>query len=116
MNQIDYDAARFFLQLIEFLVVGAVSVYVYLSRRSQVTAEALETMRGEIDDRLSQHGERLSSLEASNARAPTHADLSDLHTRVTELARSVHELTGEFKSARGLLQVISDHLMRHERT
>lgn len=85
----------------------------WLERRADKTAEhvdaAIKTvaaLKAETDQRLDEHSTRLARLEAATAKAPTHADLSDLHEKINGVAGTTREIQGELRGISDSLRLI----------
>lgn len=92
------DQFNVLFQIGDTLVTAAVGLYVYLSHKDKVTNHRIGELRKDVDDRLDTHGERLARLEEAVQRSPTHDDLGGVHTRINEVGKGVHTLTGEVKA------------------
>lgn len=104
----DIEIIKTGLMMINMLGTLAIGVWLYLEKRSDRTNQRIDDVEGVLDE----HGTTLATLRANAASAPTHGDLGDLHDRVTEVAKGVSALTGEFVTVRNVLQLIHEHLLR----
>ncbi|MCC7546175.1 MAG: hypothetical protein IT532_00245 [Burkholderiales bacterium] len=106
----NWDAAKVFWDACEFLMLCAIGLYTYMSKRSAITEQKLLDTRREIDAHLHDHATRLARLE----EGPTHEHLSDLHSKINGVDRVLNELKGAFDAANGTLKLILDHLMQQK--
>jgi hypothetical protein len=98
-NEIDYGAMRFWFDVIQTLVLFAVTVYVWLKSRSQVNTSRIEY----VEKTLVEHDKRLSKAVGDD-------DLVDIHKRLNGISRDLSAMQGEFKSNNRLLHSIDDFL------
>lgn len=108
----DWSAAKVIVDIVEFVVLGVIAIYVYLRTANQVTADRLDALAMQLTTQMRGHGERLSTLEAAVNLGPTHDDLKRLHARMDEISNELHLLTGEFRVASRTLNMIQEHLLR----
>lgn len=110
----DYTGLKFWLDLLEFIAVSGISLYLYISRKHQVTVDRLEAFRDEVDRRLEAHGNRLTRVEESISHGPTHDDVAHVHRRLDDVGQKLADLAGEFRAVRRTLELISQHMLdRH---
>lgn len=107
----DIELAKFTLQLLEFVVVGACSIYVYIANKNRVTNTRIDQMETGIEAKIDGHGERIAKLEVKVRASPGHADLSGLHEKINKVGADVSTLSGEFHGVRNLLNTIHQHLL-----
>ena len=112
----DYDAWRFWIDIMQAALTAAIGVYVWLVNRTRVNAARISKMEDEIDDRLDKAEQRLTKVEGDIEHGPGRADLKRIHERVDETAKEVHLLTGEFQSVKGTLELIHQFLLNGSRT
>lgn len=107
----DIETLKFGFQVLQFLATGAIGVYVYISNKNRVTNDRITGLENDLDARLDGQNERVAKFEEALQHAPTHADLSGLHKRITEVGGDVKLLRGEFKGSKHTLDLIHEHLM-----
>jgi hypothetical protein len=105
------DQWRLYFEIAQFILTGAVGVYVYLTNRDKVTNDRIGKLQEDLDEKLENHGERIARLETKSEKALTHNDLSELYKKVNDINGSVSTLTGEFVGVRNLLSTIHNHLL-----
>jgi hypothetical protein len=110
----DWSMWRLILDLVQFVLVGAVSVYVYFTSANAVKAREFAGWKSALETQVRSTDTRLTMLEERSRHAPTHADLQRLHERLDDVSKAMHELAGEFKAARLMLDTVSRHLMRDD--
>lgn len=86
-------------------------VYLWLTRRSNVTNETISKIEGRIGDAET----RLTTVEQAQAHSPTADDLTAIRSDISNLAREVAGLAGNVKAElSGLnrqLGLIQEHLL-----
>jgi hypothetical protein len=124
---------RLYWDISQFVLTGAVGVYVYLSQRAQVRREALAKLEDDIDGHLDKIDKRLGKieehveyaptpsmcaathsriavLEESIRRGPNDADIKRLHARIDDAAQGLAALRGELSGITRLLTTIDGYL------
>ena len=105
------ETMRLAFDVLQFLLWGGTSFYVYISNKNRVTNDRITALETDLDARLEGQSVRVAKLEEAAEHAPTHGDLGELHKRVTEVGGEVKLLRGEFHGAKHVLDVIHNHLM-----
>lgn len=115
----NFDVIKLLLDIVQYVITGAVGVYVWWSKRQQVTRERidkLETRQNERIDTLETHlnqrfntqGERITVVETQVKNLPTAAVISDLSAEVAELRGATTQLNQN-------LRLIQEHLLDRRR-
>lgn len=105
---------KFGFQVLQFLITGALAVYVYLSNKDKVTNDRIGKLEDDLDGKLDGHGERIKALETRTDQAPTHTDLGKLYEKINEVSGGMKELKGEFTATNRTLQLIHETLMERK--
>lgn len=111
----DWTAAKFWLDFINFILTLAIGLYVYIATRHRVTNERIGEMERDVDTKLDLHSDRLARLETAMERAPTHEDLKRIHERIDQAVKELAAIGGEFKGVAKALQLIQQHLIDRSR-
>ncbi|AFL75383.1 hypothetical protein [Thiocystis violascens] len=108
------------IDLGQFVLTGAIGVYVYFANQAQARREALERLASRLDQRLDVHDTRLIAAESGVSHAssrescalhtgqlnalrqliderPGHEDLKRVHARVDKLAELVARIDGRLE-------------------
>lgn len=85
--------------------------WMYLANRDKVTNARISKLEGDLDDKLDDHGNRITSLETQQRQAPTHTDLASLHTRINEVAGSLKRIEGESAAQTRILNLVYESLI-----
>lgn len=94
-------------RVLEFLMVSALSFYVYISNKDKATNARIDAMEKRLDDKLDGHVERITKLEGG----PTHGHLDEVHERITDVAVNISTLSGEMLGMKTVLNLIHEHLL-----
>lgn len=107
----DYEAWRFWVDLSQFVLTGALGIYLWLVNRTRVNAERIRQLEDDIDNRVDAIDQRVTRLEATGEHAPTHDDLGKIHNRIDECTKGVSSLEGKFQKANETLNTIHEFLL-----
>lgn len=80
---------RLYWDIAQFVLTGAIGIYVYLSGRAQVRREALSKLEEDIDGNLNKIETRLGKIEAHVEYAPTSAMCAVSHARISVLEEAL---------------------------
>ncbi|MBI5659883.1 MAG: hypothetical protein HZC43_10140 [Nitrosomonadales bacterium] len=108
----DIEVLKLGFQVLQFLVTGALAVYVYLSNKDKVTNDRIGKLEDDLDLKLDGHGERISALETQTRNSPTHSHLSEIHEKINKVGSDISSLSGEFTGVRNLLNTIHQYLLQ----
>lgn len=76
------------------------------ANNSAAMALRLGEIESELDSRMQDNSDRLARLEGVVSKAPTHDDISRLHEKQNDTARSLAMLLGELKGHGDTLRLI----------
>lgn len=107
MADIDYAAARFWLDVAVLIAVAANTAYTWAANRSKVNKAAI----AEISNRVGKVEQRMSDLEADVNHLPDRGDIDTLHDRITGVSNQVSEVSGELRGIDRTLQNIHQSLL-----
>lgn len=108
---VNYDAARFWFSVVQWLLTIGVWIYVWITNRSRVTSARIETLEKGTSARIEAQGNRLAMVEEALRHAPSHDHLSDLHEKVNRVGNVMQELRGELSAIQRTLSLINEHLI-----
>lgn len=107
-----FQYIQFAFTVLEFLLLGGIGFYVYMSNKDKVTNERVTTIEAEVKNKLNAHGEQIARLETHVTNAPTHDDLGDMYEKINQVSACVTRLEGEFSGAKHTLDLIHEFLMK----
>lgn len=98
------------------------SLFNSISSRHKVAQDELAVVKSglkqEIDmlaNKLSGHAERLSHVESTVDKSPTHDDLGEIYKEIRGMSHSVSELSSKLSGTSAKLDAFSDLLQRMDR-
>lgn len=100
MESVNWDAAKFWVDMFQFLFTLAVAIWVAIRTGQDKNRLAIEQM----DERQDELEKRLQATEAHQEHAPTHEDITQLREQTAELGSTL----GEMKNT---LALIHQYLM-----
>lgn len=106
------ELIQFGFQVLQFLLLGGISIYVYISNRDRVTNARITQMETGTDNRLDGQGERIAKLESASNHALGLPDLDHVYKRITEVDQRLSHLQGENKSQSDTLRMILNEITK----
>lgn len=106
----DMELIKFGFQVLQFLLLGGISIYVYISNRDRVTNSRISQMETGIDNRLDGQGERIAKLESASSHAINHVDLGEVYKRISAVDQRLSHLEGENKAQSDTLRLILNQI------
>lgn len=122
MNEgIDWNAMRFWLALAQWLGLIAVGIFAWWRTRTRDNSEAIEGVRttaiaavGRVEQRVSEHSDRILMMEGRINALPTDDQLGLLHHRIDDLNRELGEVSATLTATNALLKLHQEFLMREK--
>ncbi len=111
----DLEAAKFWMDIVQFLVMGIIGFYVHIMARQRVTEKELAEHKDDVTGQLNGLGQRLSRVEEAGRHAPTHDHLGDVYEKIDTVSGHVHEIVGKLDGMGTQLRLINEHLMKVSR-
>lgn len=109
------DAAKFWLDVVQFILMGAIAFYMHIVARQRVTQDKLDAHMAEVTQTLNGLGQRLARVEEAHRHSPTHGDMGALAKELGELRGDVQQMAGGLEGIRRAVDLINQHLLsRHE--
>ena len=111
------------VDVVLFAVTGAVSIYLYLIKKSQVNASRLSELEKQVNDQhtaleketqgqLNAMSERMARVEGSRPTLEKLGqDVGKVHKRIDETKELVSRLQGEFHASKRTLDLIHQYLL-----
>lgn len=88
-----YDAIKIWVDVAQFLITGAIGVYIYLVNKNDATDKRITNLSDQNDKRLDDHHGRISRIEETLKHMPTHNDLTGLKEDVAALKAETNSQT-----------------------
>lgn len=107
----NYDAIKVWVDIAQFIITGAIGVYIYLVNKSDATNERISTLAEDHDERLDDHQGRIARIEEAMKHMPTHDDLDELKRNVATLQAETRGQTQLLERLEKTVGRISDWLI-----
>lgn len=107
----NYDAIKIWVDVAQFLITGAIGIYIYLVNKGDATNERISTLAGDHDERLDDHQQRISRIEEALKHMPTHDDLSGIKADIASLKAETQGQTLLLERLEKTVSRISDWLI-----
>lgn len=107
----EYDALRFWFDVVQVAGTVAIGIYVWLANRQRVTTQSIRALEQDVDERLDDHGTRLTRLEEEVRHLPTHDDIGGVFKRIDQIHGDLKELTGAMSGVKRAVDLINEHLL-----
>ena len=107
MEFLDYNAARFWFAVLQWVFTGMVALVVFWLARTRAKGQALQALNDRIDD----NARRLDMLERDMRDAPGHSDFQDLRESLSGLRAEVRQMTGTMQGLGRAVDLMTEHLI-----
>lgn len=104
---IDYEAARFWLVVVQWIVTGLVALYAWHVGRSRAGARAMDELSKRIDD----NQRRIDLLERDLRDAPGKDQFHDMYESLSGLRAEVRQMTGTMHGLGRAVDLMTQHLL-----
>ncbi|NPA72690.1 MAG: hypothetical protein GXO35_07660 [Gammaproteobacteria bacterium] len=106
--ELDYEAAKFWLSVIQIFATLALFVYVAVTRKSQVNEKRIDSFEKHVNSGFEDIKDRVIRLEEK----PDHnQEINDVHKRLNGISREVSQLSGEFKQTSEAVKRMHDYMI-----
>lgn len=113
---IDFNAVRGWLAIIQFAATAAVGAYAWITARQRATEKDLQALRKRVNDRIEGHGDRITRIETNVAHMPTHTDITNLSGRIEALHREIGRMNGTLKGVNRAVDLINEYLLNKDKS
>lgn len=111
----DWDAAKVWVDLLEFFVIGAVALYAHITSRGRVTEERMQAEFGRVDESLKAHTREIATVQENVRLAPSHGDIEELTKRLGELHGDIQKVDGRLEGIGRAVDLMNQHLLSGSR-
>jgi hypothetical protein len=80
----------------------------WLKRHAEEEEHSMRSLANETKS----HGERIARLESGSGNHPTHADIAQIQTRVSEINGAIQRLEGEAAAQTRILNLVYESLVK----
>ena len=119
MKPIDWDAARFWLDVAQWLFIGLLAIWGYLRTKDTDNAQALKALYERFEAFMNNTREaneaqnnRLTALEKSIEHLPTQGEIADLREDVAATKAQVEGMSHSLSRVEHQTTLIHEHLLR----
>ena len=99
-------------QILQFAITLGLAFYVHLTNKDKATNTRIAKLEEDITIEVNRHRERITRIEVHVEKAPTNADLANLHEKINQVSSCVKRLEGDFGGAKHTLDLIHEFLMK----
>jgi len=111
MEDVNYDAARFWWDVIMTCLVAANFIYTWIASRTNTNMDHIVILEGKVGE-LSHQVERLKTqLE----HAPKHRELGDVHEKINDVSGQVKNISGQLKGIEHTLNLLNEYMLHKEK-
>lgn len=103
----DYDALRFWLEIIVLIAVVANTFYTFISNRHKANKTAIDDVNSSVSDLVS----RVDKMEVTLHGSPSHEDLSRMYERMNNVGNKLEKMSGAMEGMATQLSLINEHLL-----
>ena len=105
---LDWTALRFLLDLVLVAGMCAVAYYTWWASRMNANKTAIKR----VDERVHEVEGRVAEVERELNHMPTHADISELSSRIGDVHGDLREIKGSLKGLSRAVDLMNEHLIR----
>lgn len=84
--------------IVQTLLIAIIGIMNWLNTRQRVTNDTINKMEGRLDDRLDNHSERLTRMEADFKNMPNHYDLGKIYDQMRKMSDNLSELNASISA------------------
>lgn len=117
------DQISLIVNALQFLITGAIGFYVYIANKNRVTNERVTAIKDgidarlisietDIDNKLENHGSRITGVETTVRHLPTTRDISELRNMVADVSGKLSGVTSEVSGIHNLLKPLQESVNR----
>ncbi len=118
----DYNAAKFWLDVAQWLFIGGLAVWAYLRGKDSDNRQAISAVADELAEFIAQsraanddQNSRLTTLQEKVSHLPTEQDLTHLSNDMASVKAQINGMSGLLVRVEHQMNVIHDHLLNGKR-
>jgi chromosome segregation ATPase len=111
MPDLDYRALKFWVDIGQLLIFAAFAAYAWMLNRYKANESSIVKTKEQLTDSIKKIDERVAHLESELAHAPSHEDMTVLHSRINEAAQKLTSVQGELKQMNNTMHLMHQHLL-----
>lgn len=98
------DAWRLIFDVVQFVLTGAIAIYVYLSNKNRITHARISAFEKATDDLFDDQESRLVALETTIRYLPVQSDVGKLGEALGRVGGDVRVVRAEVEGVRELIK------------
>ena len=99
----DYSGWQLAFDIVQFLVLGAIGIYVYIGNKNRVSHTRITALEEKVDERIDDHETRISKAEENIRHLPIKDNISELNGKVERIGGDVRAVKAEVGGIRDLI-------------
>jgi len=107
----DYEAAKFWLQIALIIMNIGVWLFVWNSNKNRVTNEKIAGLEHEIESKLEDHAEKLGRMDERLKYSIGHPELKPVYERMNGMQKELSEINGKMHT----LDLIHEMLLKGDK-
>lgn len=110
ISNVDYGAARFWMDFLQVAAILALGVYQHITNKAKANASAIELVKDDYDDLK----DRVAAVEGQLKNAPTHQDISKVYDRLNDVAGDLSGALGQMRGLSHQLSMVNQYLLNNK--
>lgn len=107
----DYKALNFYFELAQFLLMGLLAIWAYISAKHKANQSAIVNLEHQVKSQINNIDDRLIRVERDIEHLPNHADMAELHTRLNKTNEKLDSLDGQLSQISHTMHLMHEHLL-----
>ena len=103
---------KFWFDVLQWLLTLGIGLSVWLRRPGETAGQAVDELRQQHADQLSDHRNRITAIETHLEHMPDEGEFRTLEGQVKEIGQSVHGIRESLEPIRKTLVRIEDFLLQ----
>jgi len=104
----DYEIAKFWLQVFVLIINFALWLFVWNSNRSRVTNEKITMLEKSLEEKIEVHGNQMARMDERLKVAIGQTELKPVYDRINNMDKQLGEINGKMHT----LDLIHECLMK----
>lgn len=118
---LDYNAAKFWLDVAQWLFIGGLAVWAYLRGKDSDNKQAIKAVADELAEFIAQsrlanddQNHRLTTLQEKVSHLPTEQDLTHLSNDMSSVKAQINGMASLLSRVEHQTNLIHDHLLNNK--
>ncbi len=107
METIDWNAARFYFDVLSAIFMVGVAIYVWWTTRTRANSNALD----DVHDRLDEMDRHVTTLRQALDSRPSYTEINALRAELSEINSGMSRISAQMQSTSVLLDRLHDYLL-----